>query len=208
MTLNGQVVQHVSSLQIENPKFGVVSYGLTPPGYDGWSFKELGGGGSVIVPYAQIDGRLYIGVVEEARHNQGGKVLNVPRGFLDPGESHFNAAIRETEEEMGYTSGMAPFELEGIPMNPNSAFFETPWKGEGVRVFALPVRAEELERVENVYRFRPGVLSSNQASKTAKLAERILGSRFVSYVHAVRLGDMFTVAAVGRLFGHLEASER
>jgi hypothetical protein len=127
-----------------------------------------------------------------------------PKNHQDPGESRFSAAIRETEEEMGYAPGMAPFELEGIPMNPNSAFFETPWKGEGVRVFALPVRAQELEQVESVYRFRPSVLSSNEASKSAKLAEQILGSRFVSYVLAVRLGDMFTVAAVGRLRGHLE----
>jgi 8-oxo-dGTP pyrophosphatase MutT (NUDIX family) len=203
--LDGETIRNVGSLQISNPNFGVVTYGLTPPGYDGWSFKEIGGGGSVIVPYAQIDKQLYIGVVEQARHNQGGKVLNVPRGFLDPGESHFQAANREVVEETGYDPGdKKTVELVGDPMNPNSAFFETPEKNEGVKCYALQIQSRELEEREGMYVFRSGILRSNASSKSARLAEQILGTRFIPYQQAVRLGDMFTVAAVGRLIGQLD----
>ncbi|MFA5935915.1 MAG: NUDIX domain-containing protein [Patescibacteria group bacterium] len=204
VTLNGQTVPEVSTLEISNAKFGVVSYGNTPPGYDGWSFKEIGGGGSVIVPYVSIDGVLHIGVLEQARHNQGGKVLNVPRGFLAPGESHFQAARREFSEETGHDPRkIEVIPLPGEPMNCNSAFFETAEKGEGVRFFAVHFHSNELETRDGVCVFREGVLKSDEASKAAKLAEQILGCRFIRYEEALRLSDMFTVAGVGRLIVHI-----
>lgn len=201
VTLNGEHVPQVQSLCISNPKFGAVNYGNTPPGYDGWSFHEIGGGGSVIVPYASINKELWIGVLEQARHNQGGKVLNVPRGFIDPGESHFEAAHREFVEETGADPGSARVTpLPGESMNPNSAFFETPGEGEGVKCFAVQFHSRQLEPSDGSYVFRKGVIKATRA-KTA--AEQILGCRFIPYAKALQLGDMFTVAAVGRLIGSI-----
>jgi ADP-ribose pyrophosphatase YjhB (NUDIX family) len=206
VSLNGAPIPQVTELTISNPKFGVVAYGLTSPGYDGWSFHEIGGGGSVIVPYASIEKQLYIGVLEQARHNQGGKILNVPRGFLDPGESHFEAAKREFTEEVGVNAPVNVVSLPGEPMNPNSAFFETPEPEEGVKCFSVHFHSAQLEKSETGYRFRDGVVKPNAESKAAKLAEQILGCRFIPYAKALQLGDMFTVAAVGRLIGSIGIS--
>ena len=71
-----------------NPKMGVTaSYGLTPGGYDGVLIHENGGGGDIVVPYFFKDGERYIGLVEQNRFTQGGKVLNLPRGYRDPGKN-------------------------------------------------------------------------------------------------------------------------
>jgi ADP-ribose pyrophosphatase YjhB (NUDIX family) len=203
VSLNGAPIPQVTELTISNPKFGVVTYGLTTPGYDGWSFRENGGGGSVIVPYASIEKQLYIGVLEQGRHNQGGKVLNVPRGFLDPGESHFEAAKREFAEESGVNVKVNVVPLAGEPMNPNSAFFETPEPEEGVKCFAVQFHSAQLEKGEMGYKFRDGIVKPNAESKATKLAEQILGCHFIPFAKALQLGDMFTVAAVGRLMGSI-----
>jgi hypothetical protein len=41
------------------------------------------------------------------------------------------------------------------------------------------------------------------AKALAKTREDILGSRFIPWTQAVQLGDMFTVAVVGRLMGSI-----
>src|SRR5215212_8284809 len=92
--LNGQTVDVVYQLVVHNEDFGTWAYGLTPGGYDGWSFHARGGGGVVILPFAQLSQSLVVGVVDQHRHNQGGKVLNAPRGFLQIGETHDQAAPR------------------------------------------------------------------------------------------------------------------
>ncbi len=204
--VNGQPVAEVSRVSISNPEFGILEYGNDPAGYDRWGFHGNGGGGSVVVPYSLIEGELHIGVVEQVRVNQGGAVLNVPRGFLHAGESHFRAARREFTEETGHTPQKNDvFRFEGRPMNPNSAFFETIGPDEGVQAFGLRIHQEVLERrLDGGYRFRPGMLETAPASRDAKLAEQILGCRFVKASDALQLGDMFTVAGVGRLLGHLK----
>lgn len=53
-------------------KFGTLTYGLRPEGYDGWAFREQGGGGAVTVPYAHTpEGELLIGLLLEKRANMG-----------------------------------------------------------------------------------------------------------------------------------------
>ncbi len=214
--VNGEPVERVESIVITHPKFGTLAYGMTPGGWDGWSFHEVGGGGSVIVPFffsGEFGGEfdtnsLFVGVVEQLRPNQGGKVLNCPRGFLSPGENHFQAAKRELGEETGFE----PLErklvlLPGAPTNCNSTFFETIEEGEGAKFFCIRIMASEVIIDHHgqtfAYRFKPGMIRADPASKAAKLAEQILGCWFIHWQEAMNLSDMWTVAAVGRLLKHV-----
>ena len=124
VTLNGQSVR-VSKLVAANPNLGTLSWGLRREDKVGWVWE--GGGGVGTVPYAVVDGKLRIGVIQQERPTMpGGVTWNIPRGFLEPGLTHFESAMRETEEEIGVKElidGLA--ELPGEPANPNSTFFDT-----------------------------------------------------------------------------------
>ena len=206
VTLDGLPVQHVTLLKIEHPRFGTLAYGVTPTGYDGWSFHEVGGGGAVVVPFVILDGDVYVAVVKQVRHNQGGPVWNVPRGFIEPGENHANAARRELVEETGYQRGPMNLEaLEGDPANPNSAFFETSNPEEGVKFFALEAPAADVQHAGEEIVFQSRALSPDTAPR---YAEMIAEARFIHWTSAARLGDMFTVAAVSRLLAHLHDAGR
>ena len=205
--INGELVEDVSELRIVNERYGEVYYG-SAGAYDSWCFMEIGGGGSVTVAYFVYQNRLYVGMVEQNRANQGGFVKNVTRGFLDPGEKHMETAIREFTEEMGYVDPnerMGEFESE--PANPNSTFFVTNDEGEGVHFFPFEVYMSEVEldidaEVECprglVWKFRDDVLHP-----VDKVAELILGSRFYPVEYAVQQADMFTKAVIGELLVHL-----
>jgi len=197
--IDGTLVDRVKKVTLHNPKFGTLTYGSAQGGaYDVWEFHEIGGGGSVIVPYTGIDEKWHVGLVEQNRPNQGGKVLNLPRGFIQPGERHFKAAERELVEETSYAG--VPEPLPGLPVNPNSAFFNTTGEGEGVKFFGIKIDRKYLELVDGLWRFKKGALvpTSSDAAQ-AKAAEGILGVRFVTLDEAMGVGDMFTVAGVGRL---------
>lgn len=200
--VNGKKVPDVASIQLSNPNFGEWAYGLTRGGWDGWAFHEVGGGGSVVIPFVVVKGELYIGLLRQERPNQGGEVWNVPRGFLKPGEGHFAAAKREFKEE----AGLADIKkrlllLEGEPANPNSAFFVTSKPTEGVKFYAFEVLEEEVEPItliplstEAIYRLKKGMVKP-----VSKQAEEILSCRFHRWQRVARLGDMFTLAALARL---------
>jgi len=195
--VNGQLLERVNMIVLENPRFGRLTYGLTPGGWDGWSFSEIGGGGAVTVPFCQFGANLLVGVLEQNRPNQGGMVLNVPRGFLEPGEKHFEAAIREASEELGMSDaqiGERIFRLDGRPMNPNSAFFETIGDDTGVKFYAFKVCEGEILKEGDNYTLNPTVLKA-----VSKAAQGMMKCRFIYWQEAVQLGDMFTVAAVARL---------
>ncbi|PLX22052.1 hypothetical protein C0584_00820 [Candidatus Parcubacteria bacterium] len=195
--LNGKRLEEVETVRIFNENFGELNYGMTIPGYDGISFHENSGGGVVCVPFVVIDGRLYIGMVQQERHNQGGKVWNLPRGFIDPGENHFEAMAREFEEEIRYSSPDKMVKpLSGDPCNPNSAFFETPNKNEGVKFFSIEVLPKqlELESISGGFRFRSGILKP-----LTKAAEQIYSCRFFPWRETSCSSDMFTVAGIARL---------
>lgn len=197
--VNGILVQIVSRIRIYSG-FGELNYGMSSVGYDGWSWKEPGGGGSVTIPYAKINGGLHLGVVKQMRHNQGGEVLNVPRGFLDPKETHFQAAERELAEETGIAPVAASLvALPGDPMNPNSTFFETVEPCEGVKFFVCKVSQDALKREsDGVWVFKHGIVKP-----VSKAAEGIVKCMFIYWKEAAKLSDMFTVAAVARLLANL-----
>jgi len=200
LLVDGQPVEVNEMAVLVNDRLGTLIYGKSPSGeYDQWAFHEVGGGGSVIIPYSMIDNQLFIGVVTQTRPLQSGEpVANVPRGFMDPDKSHFQAASSELAEEMGLD--IPVIDLGGEGGNPNNAFFETWGENEGVNFWAVKVPADKLVAGEGEYGFKPGVVKPVEGDK---MAERILGSKFIPLAEAGKLGDMMTTSAVTRLLNHL-----
>ncbi len=207
------VTDHPFISQVElSSQYGVLRYGMTPGGYDGWSFHEVGGGGTVILPYAVVNGQPYVGLLHEKRHNQGGMVWNCPRGFLNSAtENHFEAAQRELAEELFTEHSLDVTKtkvepLDGEPGNCNSAFFETPSAGEGLKYFAAKFHPAVLQDDGNGgYVFKTGFLQPDSKLDAAQkgMGEKILKSRFVHWKEAARVSDLFTNAAVARLLAKL-----
>lgn len=200
LLVDDQVVKVDRMAVLINDKLGTLTYGKSPSGeYDQWAFHETGGGGSVIIPYSIVDNRLLIGVVTQVRPLQSGEpVANVSRGFMDPDKSHFQAASSELAEEMGLN--IPVIDLGGEGGNPNSAFFETWGENEGVKFWAVKVPADKLVAGEGEYGFKPGVVKPMEGDK---MAERILGSKFIPLAEAGKLGDMMTLSAITRLLNYL-----
>jgi ADP-ribose pyrophosphatase YjhB (NUDIX family) len=201
--VDGNEIAAVASVVITSDRFGTLSYGLTPLGHDGWSFREAGGGGVVILPYVWHDDELWIGLVRQDRPNQGGSVLNAPRGFIDAGESHDHGAARELAEEMAITwAAERVVRLDGELANPNSAFFETPHGTSGVHFYAIKLSPEELEVSQGRLCIRADLISRDRAS-AAMQDEQITDIAFLRWWEAATLADMFTNAAVARLCAFL-----
>jgi len=59
-------------------------------------------GASAVVPFAADD---EVVLIRQHRHAAGGRILEVPAGKLDPGESPESCALRELEEETGLRAG-------------------------------------------------------------------------------------------------------
>lgn len=204
VSLDGNPIHQVKTLTIDHPTLGTLTYGDTPAGYDGWTFHEAGGGGAVTLPFAILDGALWIGLVQQRRPNQGGDVWNVPRGFLDSGERHEDAARRELIEETGYdVAAGRVFALPGAGANPNSTFFETWDEGEGVQFYALEVAPDDLVMDGDNWAFRPERIASSERDRGNRVAEMIWRGRFFPWHEAAGVSDMFTNAAVARLLAHL-----
>lgn len=150
-------------VRLENPRFGSLEYGERPEGYDAWAFREVGGGGAVVLPFARHDtGLLYVGLRQEERSNMAGTWLCAIGGFKDPGEGAKQAAVRETAEEAGLDATQsAP--LEGLPLNTNRAFWVAdPAKDEGIHCFALEVPWSWLEwRADERFGLRAGKQDPN-----------------------------------------------
>lgn len=206
----GGVLQRAT---LVNDHMGVsVTLAQRPEGYDAPVIVEPGGGGAVTAPFMLHPerGQIYLGIVEEDRKGQGGLVRNIPRGFLAPGETHEEGAVREIRQETGLDVLAKRLILLSSGINPNSAFFDTSQtlpSGEpaGVRIFGLPVRIDELEELIEPdgslgYVF-PATI--RRQAEGVKVHERILGSQFVPMGEALESGDMFTLAAAGALWRHL-----
>jgi 8-oxo-dGTP pyrophosphatase MutT (NUDIX family) len=178
-------------MTLANPRIGELVYGWVG-GYDTWAFSEVGEGGVVVVPFAIDDhGTLQIVLLRQHRHNEGGDAWNVPRGFVDPDESHVDGALRELAEETGWErSATELIDLEGAPGNPNNAFFVT--REGGIRFFAIEIESAALER------FAP------RCDPTERIREVALRS----WSEVARLSDLLSVAAVARLLAHLCTSGR
>lgn len=173
-------------------RYGTLRWGFNGS-YDQWGFEEPGGGGSVLVPYSLVSGVLHIGCVRQPRPFQSVEpVWNVPRGFLEPGETHFQTAAREGGEELGFGDSERIFALPGQPGNPNSTFFVT--LAGGVRYFAVRFSEKELTQVQDGFVFDKGVVKP-----VSKDAERIMGCEFFPWYQVAQLGDQFSNTAVARL---------
>ena len=203
LTLNGEQVTDVETLEITNAGMGIkLSYGQRLEGFDGFIIREPNGGGSVTIPYFvdEKTGILFVGLIEENRAYGGGSVLNVPRGFAEPGETHFGAAVRELGEETGVQAFANRVEiLPGDKLNPNSTFFvANPAKNEGVGLFAYRFNKSELEK-SGEYSYR---IAADVKPET-KMGERIGKCTFVPIRQAALVADGFTMATITRLLLHL-----
>lgn len=198
--IDGKVLPQVGHIKISFPVVGEFNYGLTPNGWDGWSFCFSAGGGVVIAPYTIINDEIYIGVITESRYNLGGEIQNLPGGLVDEGETHYGAAVRELGEETGFKPNKRRvFQLDGAPMNFLSAYLETVGEDEGECVFAVEVMREELEFNDGKLVFKTDIAKlSNEAKE-----ENIIGCEFIHWKEAVKLRDGQTVATVARLLAHL-----
>lgn len=200
--VNNSILKDVFLLEIEDPKFGQVTYGLSKAGHDGWSFRDVGG--AVTIPFSIIEKQLFVGVVKQLRHNQGGYVWNVPRGFVDFGETLNSTASRELFEESGYKAGKDRIvNLEGEPGNCNSSFFETPDDSNAVRFFAVEINPNELIESDFGFRIRPENIENGEADKNSRAAEMIDETRLIPWHEAAHLSDMFSNSAVARLLAYL-----
>jgi len=187
----------VAQVLLHNPKFGTLIYGQAPGGkpWDQWSFHENGGGGSCTIPYFFTEGVLYIGMLKQHRPLQSDEpVWNIPRGFLQGGD-HGETAQAEFQEETGILQRLDFSLLEGAGVDPNSAFFETWVKDEGVRFFRVCFPESLLLRDEKTgyYVLKSGV------KPLAQTESFFGGLTFLPLSEASMVGDAFSLAAIGRL---------
>lgn len=204
--VDGNIIAYTSGARFFNPKREIEwRLGRRSDGYVGVIGHEAGGGGTVIIPFAFYRGQLWIGLLTQERKTQGGNVLNVPRGYLDPKKTHFQNALEEMQEETGVSVGESRIiDLSSCakPANPNSANYDTSRESEGVRFYAVEFDSEELgigevveDRIFSLC-FKPEIIKPVSGDKDA---ERIFGCRFYSWQTAVAVSDMFTNAALIRL---------
>ena len=171
--VNGQLLPNVASVVIDHPRFGTLTYGRTAQGYDGLTFHEYLGGGSVILPFVILDNQSLVGVVLQDRPNQGGNVWNAPRGF-DPGEDRRISAARELAEEVGLRAATTEVvSLPGQAGNPNSAFFETWDNDEGVTFFGIEVDSALVTSASGEVIFAPGAIDQSPGVVRSRNAEAI-----------------------------------
>jgi ADP-ribose pyrophosphatase YjhB (NUDIX family) len=184
--------------------FGKFVLGMTASGYHGWTFHEPNGGGSIIVPFVFLQGKLFIGVIYQKRPHQNIKdeTRNVPRGFSLPDEKHSSTAKREFEEETGY---MPPriHHLDGEGGNPNNAFFETWGPGEGIKTWAVEFSPEELDLTST----RP-TINPNLVKRDKETLEGVLKVKFFTYDEITKIGDLMTHFGVNRLIAWLQQAGR
>ncbi|NCU44276.1 hypothetical protein EOM71_01190 [Candidatus Falkowbacteria bacterium] len=204
--INGEKVDmsEIQHIAIKS-KFGTVNFGTeAASGYNMFSYREVGLGGSVTIPFVFLNDNgkiveqiseatdILVGVVWQNRPKQGGQVQNCPRGFLaSEKETHQEAADRELGQETGFKGNT--FELPGRPVNCNSALVETDQDG-GVRFFAIQMSGEKLVMVDGKLE-----LPETQEAIPEKTAEMIGKCQFIPIWEAMQLGDGFTNVAAARL---------
>lgn len=203
VTVNGQPIS-TSEFVAVHPGLGTLSWGLRPEGTVGWVWQETGGGGTGTVPYAIVNRQLVIGLIKQERPTMpGGVAWNIPRGFLEPGQTHFESAMRETEEELGVKELTGRLEeLPGEPVNSNSTFFDTR-TGNGFRYYGLHVPEVLLDCSSPEPVFRSGLFTPKSA-----VAERIMHCHFVPWRTAATTADNFTNGGVARLIASKACSFR
>ncbi|MDO8590980.1 MAG: NUDIX hydrolase, partial [bacterium] len=178
-------------------------YGLRPEGYDSWVYREPQGGGEVTIPYVFTpEGELLVGLLREARANMGDQpVWCVIGGFVDAGESHEQAQVREASEEAGLDARKAQV-LPGLPTNANRAFFVADAiNNEGVHAFRLKINFNQLEPDGQCWKLKDSALLPS-FKKGADL-------RFFRWNEAITgSADGLARSAIAQLVAHLLAGIR
>ena len=168
----------------------------------------------MLVPYVIYESKLWVALLKQVRrtqcpeHDEESTVSNLPRGYMDPGKTHFETASQEMREESGVlVEASRIVELSGTamtcPANPNSAYFDTSKEGEGVHFYGVRFSNAEVEKRGVMVVFREGMVSPVSEDR---LAERILSCHFYPWWIAAEVGDMFTNAGVARLMSHLRGT--
>ncbi len=135
---------------VVNSVFGQLEVGMVPSkSWDQWLFHENGGGGSLVIGYAEIDGKLNVMMLKANRFNLKGDQddWELPGGFVDDGETKLNTAIRETIEETDQLVNPHPFQGRGYVGN--RAFFQLQGEDEGTSVFPFELTPEQIEAIGN-----------------------------------------------------------
>lgn len=217
--IDGGIIPYAKGARFFNPARGLeYRLGRRIDGFVGVIDHEPGGGGAVIVPWVEINGVLYVGLLKQRRvtQNMYFDIWNVPRGYMDPGETHFEAASREFSEETGFKRPEKRIVLlGGAPVNSNSAKQDTSRALEGARFYHFEVYTHEIIKVtvqvqqdyqdisaietKELYAFNRAAITS-----VSNMAERIMGCYFLPYDFAMRVGDLFTRGIVGTLKVELE----
>lgn len=182
----------VSELHIVNKDLGTLHFGLRPEGTQGWSWEPQNGG-AVVIPYAVLQEKLYVGMLYEERPFAGGFVWNVLREGSKQNERSFETAIRGLQEEMGIVSQGRIFQLDGEPANWGSTHIETWEEGKGSEYFALEIFPEELEKDGEEYTLKEQTIPHSQ------VGEVILGCAFHPWWMAGKVSDNFSGMAFARL---------
>lgn len=174
-------------------KWGKITWGKRPEGFEGWSFQEPGGGGTVTIPWARLPGgEILVGMIPELRSNMGETLRWCAiGGILEPEESHRAGGIREAGEESGLDTSTAKL-LPGSPIvNERLYFVADPTKGEGNHFYQMPISGDNLEPAEyGTWKATPGVLKAKGESDL----------RFFPWKTAARMtSDSLMTAAILRL---------
>ncbi|MBU4315141.1 hypothetical protein KJ673_01925 [Patescibacteria group bacterium] len=137
--------------------------------YEAIAYYEAGGGGTAVLPFTFICGRLYVGVVLQHRQLMGEEPVYTSAGGYQAltDKSAQQTGERELREEVTNCVRVIKraFMLPGAPVNPNRAVFITAGDGEGVKYFAVEVLSSYLAPDSNGYyhfvrgveRVNPGV---------------------------------------------------
>jgi ADP-ribose pyrophosphatase YjhB (NUDIX family) len=184
----------INILQLSSD-YGKLTYGLRPEGYSSWVFIPSGGGGVIILPYViSVNAELLVGLIREKRANMGEESMWCGiGGFLNPGETHREAQVREFVEETGFLEAMQSEELPGLPINADRAFYVAdPQKGEGVHAYCIRILDGELEADGNCFKFKDSVLRPD--------FEKVNEVRFFPWKKAVQItADGLALAALAKL---------
>lgn len=197
--INGDPRDDARLIEVESDRFGTLIYGLRPEGYDGWAFRENGGGGAVTLPFTRMpDGTLLVGLIEENRPNMGGKSLCIIGGFVNLGEKHEAAQVREAAHEADLNASQAE-ELPGYPINSNRAFFVADsLNGEGVHAFAIEIPAEFTVECGGLFRYE---IPEEAKPKFGKIANVVLMPIDLAIQTT---SDALALAAIARLAVRLD----
>jgi hypothetical protein len=162
-------------------------------------------GGVVSVYYTFLNGRLYIGLLRQMRpcQNMTDSILNVLRGYLEPGKSRVEQTFEKAENRVNNMVTFEVAELPGEQANGNNAWVET-WGEHGNSQFAFTVPSELLVPGKgDFFVFDPATVKPIDVA-----AEKVLGMEFHPWKVAARVGDDFTRAIVSSLMAWLDDSNQ